>query len=384
MQIKYNIHNYLSIFKHTALGISFSTWIKLLVKHRFTIGFPFLLKSLFITFISFFNIPFQLFEYLYYHNKIKATRPKPPIFILGHPRSGTTYLHYVLSKDSQFAYCSTSDALTPHVILTAGNITEKILDKFMPATRPQDNVKAGAKLPKEEEFAMANICLNSFVHGFYFPKHFKQIVDENVLFNSKYKKSKHQWKLNFHYFIQKLTLKNNGKQLLLKSPANTGRLKEILELYPDAKFIHIHRNPYDVFQSNVKLYEKILPILSFHKVSDQFMEDFILYTYEAIHQKFLVDKIEIKKNQLFEMSYDDFTSNPEEQLRKIYLQLGLDNFENALPPLKKEIFSIKNYQPNIHSALSKKTIEAINNKWKFVFEEYGYSITNQPSGNENL
>ncbi|MDH5367256.1 MAG: sulfotransferase [Cyclobacteriaceae bacterium] len=374
MQIKYKFNNYLSIFKHTVLGINFSTWVKLLVKHHFAIGFPFLLKGLSITLISFFNIPFQLFEHLYYHKKIKATKLKPPIFILGHPRSGTTYLHYVLSKDSQFAYCSTNDALTPHVMLTASNITEKILDKFMPATRPQDNVKAGAKLPKEEEFAMGNICLNSFVHGFYFPKYFKKIVDENVLFKSNNKKSKQQWKTNFHYFIQKLTLKNNGKQLLLKSPANTGRLKEILELYPNAKFIHIHRNPYDVYQSNVGLYEKILPILSFHKVSNQFMEDFILYSYKAIHEKFIVDKNEIDKNQLFEISYDDFISNPEEQLRKAYLHLKLDKFENAQPNIREEIKSIKNYQPNTHSRLSEKATKAINEKWKFVFEEYGYPI----------
>ncbi|MDH5476470.1 MAG: sulfotransferase, partial [Cyclobacteriaceae bacterium] len=89
MQIKYKITNYLSIFKHTILGIRFTTWINLLIKHRFDISFPYLLKGISITIISFLNIPFQLFESLYFDKKIKATKPLPPIFILGHPRSGT-------------------------------------------------------------------------------------------------------------------------------------------------------------------------------------------------------------------------------------------------------------------------------------------------------
>ena len=62
------------------------------------------------------------------------------------------------------------------------------------------------------------------------------------------------------YFVKKISYKYIGKRVLLKSPANTGRIKEILEVYPDACFIHIHRDPYAVYQSNVKLYEKILPL----------------------------------------------------------------------------------------------------------------------------
>ena len=376
MQITYKINNYLSIFKHTTLGISFFIWIKLLIKHRFSIGFPFILKAAFITIVSFVNIPFQLFERIYYRKKINATQPKSPIFILGHARSGTTYLHHVISKDPQFSFCNTNDALVPHGMLTIGMITAKILGKFMPTTRPQDNVKVGIRLPIEEEFAMGNICLNSLVHGLYFPKDFIKIVDDIVLFDSKNNNSKHNWKLNFEYFIKKLTLKNSGKQLILKSPANTGRLKELLELYPDAKFIHIHRNPYHVYQSNEGLYENILPMLSFHKVDNGLMENSILYAYEAIHKKFFNDKRKINKNQIFELSYDEFVTNPEEQLRNAYLHLNIDNYETALPKFRDEINSIKNYQSNKHSALSKKTIEAINEKWKFVFEEYGYPVIN--------
>ena len=84
--------------------------------------------------------------------------------------------------------------------------------------------------------------------------------------------------------------------MLLKSPANTGRVKEILELYPDACFIHIHRDPYAVYQSNEKLYEKILPLLGFQKTDNESIKNYILYSYEKMYKKFLTDKFKSKTN----------------------------------------------------------------------------------------
>ena len=84
------------------------------------------------------------------------------------------------------------------------------------------------------------------------------------------------------FFVKKLNYKHAGKRILLKSPSNTGRVKEILDLYPDACFIHIHRDPFEVYQSNEKLYEKILPLLGFQKVENKFTLRFLYY---GLHKK---------------------------------------------------------------------------------------------------
>jgi len=75
-----------------------------------------------------------------------------------------------------------------------------------------------------------------------------------------------RWKTTYDYFLKKISYKNNGKPILLKSLVNTAKIKQILDLYPNAKFIHIHRNPYDVYFSTWKLYKSILPLLSFQNV----------------------------------------------------------------------------------------------------------------------
>ena len=373
MNLKYSYKNYLNLTTHTALGSSLPKWIDLLAKNKFLIDIRFLPKMLFITGNVIFNVPFQLYEYIRYNKQIKKAKIQRPVFIVGHYRSGTTYLHNVLSKDPNFCFCSTYEALTPYVFLSTGNITKKILNRVMPSTRPQDNVTAGAGEPSEEEFAMGNISHTSLTHGYYFPKSIFSVFNKSVVFEEDKAKNTKHWQKHLDYFLRKLSCKNNGKQLILKSPANTARMKEILELYPDACFIHIHREPYAVYQSNVNLYEKILPLLSFQKVENKFMEDFILYAYEKMYRKFLSHKNDIPANQLFEISYNDFVSAPAEQLQKVYNQLSLGNFEAALPYLQKEITAVKNYKTNAYVTLDKGTKNIVTEKWGFMFERYGYN-----------
>ena len=374
MQIKYKTSDYFSLFKHIAIGVNFFTWLKILSKFRYKVAFPFLPKAVFITITSLVNLPFQLLEKVLFQRKVKAINVPPPLFILGHPRSGTTYLYHVLSQDPQLVFCTTNDALVPNIMLTFGKVTAFILGAFMPKSRPQDNVKSGPNLPEEEEFGVANMSTVSFMHGFYFPNALLSNFRESVLFEHSDQRAKKEWQEQFAYFIRKLTYKNKGKTLLVKSPANTGRIKEILEVFPDARFIHIHRNPYEVYQSNGKLYENVLPLLSLHKADNAAVEEYLLTSYREMHQKFLAEKALIPVGQFYEMSYADFVTHPVERLEKAYQHLSLEGFEMALPHLKTEIRSSEGYQKNQHSTLNPEVMEKINTQWDFFFEAYGYSI----------
>ncbi len=373
MNIKYKVKNYLNLTTHTAIGMSLFVWIKLLAKNKFAIDIRYLPKIIFITANILLNTPFQWYEYLRYNRKIKNTKVLRPVFILGHPRSGTTYLQYVLSKDPAFSFCSTNEALTPLTFLSIGGFTKKIMDLSMPETRPQDNVKAGADQPKEEEFAVGSISNTSMVHGFYFPRSLYSVFDETVVFETKNTETLAHWKKNLDYFVKKIIYKYPGKRILLKSPANTGRMKEILELYPDACFIHIHRDPHIVYQSNEKLYEKILPLLGFQKIKNEFIENYIIYSYEKMYKKYLTDKLSIPNKQLYELSYVDFVNSPIEQLEKAYQHLNLGDFEKAKPFFNKEIRDSENYLNNSYIGLDTKTKKLIEEKWSFFFEEYGYN-----------
>lgn len=372
MRIRYRTKDYLNCTAHTIFGISIRTWLQVIAKNNFAIDLCMLPKALFLTINSLLQFPLQLVEHIRFHRKIKNVTIKNPVFILGYWRSGTTHLHNILSKDPTFTYCATYEALAPNVFLSAGGAIKKMLQRFMPATRPQDNVKTGADMPVEEEFAMGNISTESFVHGYYFPKHLMQILNETVLFTKRKSKHLSKWQKQFDFFLKKLSYKHPGKMLLLKSPANTARIKEILQLYPDAQFIHIRRNPYSVYQSNTNLYEKILPLLSFHKPKNEAVENFIFDSYELMHKKFLNDRKLLSKQQLYEMSYEDFIQHPIKLLQQAYLQLKLGDASVVIPHWMQEIKRTDDYKTNTYQHPDSETMKRIEKQWKFMFDEYGY------------
>jgi hypothetical protein len=352
------------------------SWFQLLWKNKFAIDTRFWPKAFFLTLFTVLNAPFQFYEHVVYSKKISRIKIKQPIFILGHPRSGTTYLQYVLSQDPRFTFCQTYEGLAPHVFLSSGKIVKSILSFFMPGTRPQDNVKAGAALPIEEEFALGSMSRTSWVHGLYFPKSIFYVFDECVVFQRGEEQKEH-WKKHMLFFAQKLMYRNPDKILLLKSPCNTARIKEILELFPDAHFIHIHRNPYEVFLSNEGLYEKILPILGLHRVTTEFMQKYILYMYEALYKKYLLEKVALPDHQLCEIAYKDFIDDPMEQLKKIYQQLNLGSFDDIADFMTKEVSQSDAYQKNSYATIDERMKAQINTRWKFAFDAFGYTLDNQ-------
>jgi hypothetical protein len=69
------------------------------------------------------------------------------------------------------------------------------------------------------------------------------------------------WKEAFVHLCRKLTLRavrrgiggggsSGAPRLLLKSPIHTARIPLIRQIFPKAKFVYIHRDPYEVFSSS--------------------------------------------------------------------------------------------------------------------------------------
>jgi hypothetical protein len=374
MKLEHKISDALKVMNHTAIGTDLVTWLKVLFKSGFRIQAIFIPKALFITATAFVNIPFQLFERVWFARKISKAQVVKPLFILGHPRSGTTFLQYLVGQDPQFAYCSTFEGLIPHFFLTGGKTLQRAIQFAMPATRPQDNVRVSATLPVEEEFAMASMSETSWVHGLYFPKSLPKVFEEEVVFSTDDSSIREHWKERFLLFLKKLAYKYSGKTLLLKSPANTGRLKEIYELFPDARFIHIHRDPYEVYRSTERLYEKILPVLAFHKIDENVLQDHIFHFYESIYKKYLNDRKSISPSQIMDIPYHELVADPMGTMAKVYSHLSLGDFQKAKPFLEKEIEETKSYQRNSYPSLDKEIVNRINVQWAFAFEAFGYHM----------
>jgi hypothetical protein len=134
------------------------------------------------------------------------------------------------------------------------------------------------------------------------------------------------WEQSFTYLLKKISLANHEKQLVLKSPPHTARMKQLLTLFPEAKFIFIHRNPYHVYASNKKFWGVLQKAYALQGAESIDVNAVILDTYARMMQRYLQEKELIPGDQLTEIAYDDFIQNPVESLRKAYNALRLPDF----------------------------------------------------------
>lgn len=283
--------NPLDISFEPLAGSTFINLLRLLIQNNFKVGLIGIPRIIYSIALSLFLSPLNLFKKITCNKKIGNTRiDKPPIFIIGHWRSGTTYLHNLMSQNLDFGFPSTFQTITPGLFLKFEKQIKPIVAASLPPTRPQDIIILGVDLPQEDEYGIGNISPYSFYHGWCFPKN-RDFYYSFVHFDGVSKYRVDDWKKTYLYYIKKVSLYNNGKQLVLKNSSNTGRVKLLLELFPNAKFIHIFRNPYYVFLSMKRNIEKEMTLYCVQKPADQ--ENFemaMVKMYNRMYEKFLEEK----------------------------------------------------------------------------------------------
>ena len=95
----------------------------------------------------------------------------PPLFVLGHWRSGTTLLHELLILDERHTYPNTYECFAPHHFIWTEWFVPPLLRKLLPSTRPMDAMEAGWERPQEDEFALCNMGIPTPYLAWAFPRH---------------------------------------------------------------------------------------------------------------------------------------------------------------------------------------------------------------------
>jgi hypothetical protein len=369
MKLEIGRKQYLDFTATTAIGANPGTWFTILRRHWRDIDPGFWPKAIAISIVTCLMWPVILFERLRFGSRIRSTRVIAPVFILGHQRSGTTYLNYLLGRDPQFGTLTVKESFMPWVYLTSSAILKRIYRKALPETRPMDNLRMGLDLPTEPEYSIGNMTAATMVPGYYFPRRIREVFDRNVLFEDK--DAKHEWQRTLFYFMQKLTLRHDGRTLIIKSPENTARVREILEVFPDARFIHISRDPYTVYFSTERLYGITLPMVTLQHCTAGHVQGHILYSYHRLMSKYLDERRLIPEGRLAEIRYEDLIGNEMEVLKKAYRDCGLEGFDAARAHIEGEVRSYSGFKTNKYTYPEERMSE-IRAAWQDIFDALGY------------
>ena len=357
--------------QHPLFGISMRNWIRLLSSNG-GIDRKYYGKAIFITVTSLCTAPARVLFKLRYGARINdITVQNPPVFIIGHWRTGTTYLHELLSQDPQFCYVSLWDTLLPDSFLIFEQM-KPFLERFLPSKRPMDEIKVEMDGPYEDEAALAVLLPWSFFHCLHFPRNAEEQYQKAIHFQGLTPEEVDQWKKAYFTFIKTVTFANQGKRLLSKNPPNTARLSALLDLFPQARFIHIYRNPYKVYLSTKKMRHNVLKQLALQDTTEEDLEGHVIHDYIRLMERYFKEKENIPKEQLVELRYEDLIADPIRQVKAIYEKLQLPGFERALPEMKKYLERQAKYKTNVY-AIDKKIIEYVHENWKSTIDRWGYT-----------
>lgn len=352
-------------------GCDFFAWLKLLFRNRCLVHPRQWYIAVVITFVSFTNTLLRLLQDAIYGRAIRATKlAEPPIFILGHWRTGTTLLHELLIRDERFGFPTTFECMMPnHFLLTEG-IFLRWLRFLMPSTRPMDNMKAGFDRPQEDEFAMCMFGVGSPYLTIAFPNHPPQGQEYLDLENVP-PAGLRRWKRALKQFLKRVTYQS-GKRLVLKSPPHTARIKTLAPMFPGALFIHIVRDPYVVFPSTMNLWRTLYKAHGLQTPTYEGLEELVLQTFARVYERLAEGKKVLSPTQFYELRYEDLLKDPAGEMRKIYDHFHLGAFDLYLPRLQEYLASIQGYETNKYQ-LTDEQRAALAKRWGAVIERYGYA-----------
>ena len=355
-------------------GGSFRNWVHLVAANG-GVDWRYWIRSLYVSIVALLGAPFRAYENARFGARIAATPIREaPIFILGHWRSGTTHVMRLIARDPVFAVVTFVHTMIPGLYLSSP-LFRAILASSLPKVRPMDNVSVSPDAAEEEEYALGNLSPYSFYHALSFPRKMREIFDRYVLFEGVDRNVIEQWKSIYHHFLKKVTFSSNGKRLLLKNPANTGRIPTLLELFPDAKFIHVYRNPYVVYSSTMHWLDKELAPTALQDVDEEMVREHALRNYEKLMLRYEEDKVLIPEGNLVEVRFEDFEANPLDEVTRIYQALGLTLTPEAQTQMQQYLLSVKGYKKNTYR-LDHRTRRELARRWGFMIRRWGYEPPN--------
>lgn len=286
--------------------------------------------------------------------------PLDPVFILGVHRSGTTHLQNLLSLDPSLACARTFQVINPCGFLTTGWILVPFLKAFSPWKRPMDAVAFGVFSPNEDEYAIANASGLSPDWAVRLPREIDRY--ERLTYPERMTdRERARWQREMSRFVRKLVAFRRHRRPLLKNPYNTARAAALQEIFPDARFVHIHRDPYRVYRSNMHLAREGHTLFQLQDpLPDRNYATEFLKNYHDMEAAFYRDVEAIPANRVVEVRFEDLDEDPKRVIRDLYDALELPYSTEFDKRLDAYLASVAGYRKNVFKPLDPSIVEQVN------------------------
>jgi len=352
-------------------GCTLPGWWRLLARNRFGVAPRHIPEALLYTLTAAYHSLLSGAQDFLVGPKIEAVRiDPPPLFIIGHWRTGTTLMHILLGLDKQFTFPTTGECLNPSHLHLRGYVERWIMRRSIPALRPMDHQAMSGDSPQEDEFALCLLGAPSPYQKLAFPN--RPLPDpQSWEVEDLPPRLLDEWKESFMYFLKQVLFLRRGR-LALKSPPHTCRVNVLSKLFPGARFITMVRSPYAVIPSTINLWKTLYQSQALQPPDFAGLEDFVLGTFNLFFERLEQTRSLVPGRQFCEVRFEDLVADPIERMRGVYEHLDLGDFDRARPALENYLTTHPNYLGRSWE-LSPAMRRRITERCRRYLERHGYA-----------
>lgn len=296
---------------------------------------------------------------------------RDPLYVVGHWRSGTTFLHHLLAADPRHVAPTLYQVVNPASSWASAPVSTRLFGGLVPERRLQDDVPLSFSTPEEDEYAIALLSGGSPYLGRVFPEaaaHHERFLtlrdcapEEIAAFRAA-----------LRAFVARLARSAPGRRVVLKSPAHTARVPVLLAEHPEARFVHVHRHPDEVFASTRHLHDTVDWLWLLQRRVEP-ADAVILRQLRALTEAWLEDRARIDPRRVVEVAYDALAADPIGTLRRVYERLDLGPFAPAEPALRAHLRRVADHRPNRFPPLEPAERRAVREAAGGAFVAWGYA-----------
>ncbi|MFO1092682.1 MAG: sulfotransferase [Planctomycetaceae bacterium] len=316
--------------------------------------------------------PFRVYEALRWNRTLAGINITAPVFIIGHWQSGHSLAQALFACDPQCATLRLRHAVQPAACLTVQPILRRILQRRLPQQRIADSLPHHLDAPQGNDLALGLLTGLSIYNAWYFPESAADIFRNEVLMNGVPPARLTDWQRQYRRLLQKLLFESGRPCVAVRNAGDTARIPQLLDAFPDARFVFCHRHPYEVFAASLERCERLTHAFSLSpRTPPPDAESLTLDWYEQLLQCYLRNRRKIPAGRLIEVAYADLHQRPAAAMQRIYEALGLPGFDEARSGMQRlpqeQAWELAGARP-----LTERQRQAVTDRWDFAFREWGY------------
>ena len=260
------------------------------------------------------------------HPEVEKEEIVRPLFIVGLPRTGTTILHSVLEQDpanrSPLAWEIQHPVPpgTPETFQSDPRIAtmQKTLEQLFALVPGFEAMHPMSATQPEECVAIFTQCFRSeqLQVQFNVPSYQAWVDDAEM-------RSTYEYHKRFLQHVQSGGVR--GERWVLKSPAHLNKIDTLLDVFPDARIVHTHRDPIRVCASVASLTAMLRSAgtdhIDLHEIGRQQLDWWAKLVGQSLEQR---KRFADRSDQFFDVKLRETVADPLDVVRRMYSQFGFE------------------------------------------------------------